>query len=270
MTRVAGPGSADTNVSWALLGLGALAALVSLAAGGYRFGFEVIHDAGYYFSGTFLQLISSFGETLPAIALLALLSKRNPRVLWMAVLASLYAAVFTHLLKNLFDSDRPPAVFGDWVVLGGEALKLHSFTSGHTVTAFVLAACFSVGSPRSAKIIFYSFAVSVGLSRVCLGVHWPVDVFGGVAVAGLSVYLALQTLRFSAWGLGLAAHCLFVCLIAACALVQLLIVPEHPAPLFVLRVAIGATSLSVLVRDYIMGPVSTFALACNVAESSPR
>ena len=94
--------------------------------------------------------------------------------------------------------------------------------------------------------------------------------FGGVAVAGLSVYLALQTLRLSDWGLGLAPHCLFVCLIAVCALVQLLIVPQYPVPLFVLRVAIGATSLSVLVRDYMLPQASTFALACNVAESSPR
>jgi hypothetical protein len=162
--------------------------------------------------------------------------------------------MLTDSLKHFCNAARPPAVFGDWVAVPGAVLKLHSFPSGHTVTAFLLAACFSIGAPRSVRFSVYALAVAVGLSRVWLGVHWPMDVIAGAGIAGLSVCLAIQTMKYSSWGLELAPHLLLVSLIAICAVLQWTAVPDYPL-MHLLRVALGAAALSVLARDYFFRPL---------------
>jgi len=254
LSETAGPGPVDQNLNLVLAGLCALAALILVTADGYRIGFEAVHSVGRYVPAVLLETLSKFGETLAAICLIALLAKRQPRVLWMGVLASAYATTLTHVLKSLCDTARPPAVLGDWVAVTGPVLKLHSFPSGHTVTVFLLAACFSVGAPRSIRFLFYTLAAAVGASRVWVGVHWPIDVIVGIGVAGLSVGLAVRTMKSANCGLGLAPHLFFVSLIAVCAVWELMKSSEYPlARLF--GIAIAVPSLFVLARDYLFRPL---------------
>ena len=255
LSRAGGPGAADARRALLLAGLSILAGTILITVGGYRIGFDAAHRMGHFFPEIWLELASTVGDTLPAVALFALLAKREPRALWMGVLASAYAMTITSVLKHLCNATRPPAVFGDAVVLGGAALRLHSFPSGHTVTAFVLAACLAVGAARNARIALYAGATFVGLSRVWLGVHWPIDVVTGVGVAGFSVWLAIRTMRASSWGLGLTPHFVFVLLICACAILQVTTIPEYPIPPYLLRVGIAAAALSVLSRDYLLRPL---------------
>src|SRR5262249_21125624 len=155
--------------------------------GGYRVGFDAMHDLGKLLPGTLLETLSKFGETLVAICLIAIFARRQPRAAWLAVLASLYAAPLTWVLKRVCHAARPPAVLGDWVATAGPVLKLYSFPSGHTVTAFLLAACLSVGATRNVRLSLFALAMAVGASRVWMGVHWPIDVIAGAGIAGLSI-----------------------------------------------------------------------------------
>ena len=250
MAEASGPGPVDQKLNLILAGVCILTALVLLAVGGYRVGFDAVRDIGRHLPTVFLEILSKFGETSAAICLIALIARRHPRAVWMGVVASVYATALTHALKGVCDTARPAAVLGKWVTVIGPVLKLHSFPSGHTMTAFLLAACISVGAPINTRLLLYALAAAVGLSRVWIGAHWPIDVIAGAGIAGLSVALSISTMRLTDWVPGLIAHLAVVSLIAVCAVWELMIVPEYPLARL-LSVVIAACSLSVLARDYV-------------------
>lgn len=66
-----------------------------------------------------------------------------------------------------------------------------SFPSAHTSTAFALATSLSMQYPRwYVYIPAYTWASSVGYSRIYVGVHYPSDVFIGACVGTLSAFLS--------------------------------------------------------------------------------
>jgi membrane-associated phospholipid phosphatase len=253
--QTASPGRIDRNLHVALASVFGLATSILVATGGYRVGFATINELSPVLSRNLLQLVTSCGDTWLAVCSLALLAKRRPRVLWMAVLAILYASILTVGLKDLFDTARPPAVFGHALNLIGPALKARSFPSGHTVTAFVTAACFSVGASSRAKCLFFALATAVGLSRVLVGVHWPVDITAGAALASLSVILAIYTLDAARWRVHWTMQPFIVVLIAICAFLELIRAQDYPLAQ-PLAVGIAFVSLCVLAKDYLLGPLS--------------
>ena len=101
-----------------------------------------------------------------------------------AILAVLLAGIFTTVGKELISSSRPVSVLGDGIFVLGPVLRGNSFPSGHTATVF--AAAFSLRG-RVPQWILYSaltLAALVGLSRIYIGVHFPMDVFFG-SITGL-------------------------------------------------------------------------------------
>ncbi|MCM3882822.1 phosphatase PAP2 family protein [Frankia sp. R82] len=93
-------------------------------------------------------------------------------------------------LAALVDRARPPAA--DWITHPSG----HAFPSGHTTTSTLVAIGVAVilhrraGRPatRVAAVVLPGlWAISVGASRVYLGVHWPTDVLAGWLLA---VFLA--------------------------------------------------------------------------------
>ena len=99
-------------------------------------------------------------------------------------------------LRDWIGRRRPPLVYPDPKPLMGVP---HSgaFPSGHTTTAFACATVLAWASPRLAVPVFV-LAAAIGLSRIYVGVHWPLDVLGG-AVLGVLVGLgAIALLRLAA------------------------------------------------------------------------
>lgn len=254
MLEPGGPGPADQKLNLLLAGLCATAATILFVAGGYRVGFETMHEADLYLPAAFLETLSELGATVPAICLVALLAKRQPRVVWMAVLASAYATLLTHFLKVLCDTARPPAVLGDWAVVTGPILRHYSFPSGHTVTAFLLAGCFSIGMTRSIRLLLYMLATAAGLSRIWIGVHWPIDVIAGAGIAALSIALAIPTMGFAKRSLVLLPHLAFMPLVAVCAFLEWKAAPDYSLA-HLMRITIATVSLAVLARDYVFQPL---------------
>ena len=64
-----------------------------------------------------------------------------------------------------------------------------AFPSGHMAFYFALAfSLFYIGYKRLG-VFFSAILLLMGVSRVFIGVHWPIDIIGGIGVAFLSVYI---------------------------------------------------------------------------------
>jgi undecaprenyl-diphosphatase len=103
--------------------------------------------------------------------------------------ATLGATLVSHALKRSLTRARPDASID-----GFEALALNpdkfSFPSGHTAAAFAVAVAWA-GEPFNLGPLALLLATGIGLSRVYLGAHYPLDVAAGGAL-GVSAGLAAR------------------------------------------------------------------------------
>lgn len=94
------------------------------------------------------------------------------------------------LLKPLVGRIRPSVEMGA-IVVGNQSTD-PSFPSGHATIAFAMAVVLANKEPKW-KWMFYTLAVLISLSRIYLGVHYPLDVISG-SIFGL-VIGRLSTMR---------------------------------------------------------------------------
>ena len=108
-------------------------------------------------------------------------------ITWTA--AQLVNGALTYGLKATVNRPRPAA--SDPTLIALEDVRIHSFPSGHTSSAFALATSISLDHPRWYVITpAYMFASLVGYSRCYLGVHYPSDVIAGALLGSGSAWLA--------------------------------------------------------------------------------
>ena len=91
----------------------------------------------------------------------------------------------------------------------GPAHRRSSFPSGHTLTAFLVAGLLAGYRPRWAFPAL-ALATLAGLSRVAVGVHWPLDVLGGAAGGLLAAWVGMHVARRRPWGTRPAPHLVLV------------------------------------------------------------
>ncbi len=227
--------------AWVVLPLAALAlALVvqmqsesSAAALTHRALFSSINQAASQWPARAWSALTALGDASVLFALLSALLLFRPQALAAVLAAVPLGGLFSVLLKRLFDAPRPAAVLeGVQFHLIGPLLSNHSFPSGHTISAFAAAvAVLAVLQPsaRSLRplatqftavfIAAISLATAVGISRVAVGAHWPVDVLAGAAcgwLAGLSGAAASRRWP-SLWRGAVSQHWLMVVLIGVAA-----------------------------------------------------
>ena len=204
--------------------------------------------------------LTVLGDTLLAFTLCLPLWRRRPDLVWAFVLVALLGTAWARGLKPLVDEARPLAVLDGAVHLIGPPRRADGFPSGHATAAFAIAGLWVLGTrSRVAATIALALATLAALSRVVVGVHWPVDVlagaFGGWLAASAALAISRRTLRFGAhpavqWAVGL--------FLSACAVALVLSLPrrEYPDALLLER-AIGiaclAAALGALWRDARLG-----------------
>ncbi|HPS56773.1 MAG TPA: phosphatase PAP2 family protein [Spirochaetota bacterium] len=111
----------------------------------------------------------------------------------MALIYVVNAGIY-QLLKHLVHRPRP-FVIQDAVVRAqlADMQFFSSFPSGHAANAFMIAVILSAIYTKK-RPVFYFTAFLVALSRIYLGVHYPLDVIAG-ALLGLSLTWLILRLR---------------------------------------------------------------------------
>ncbi len=139
----------------------------------------------------FWAWMTSLGDTSVAVVLIWLFLPKNSQALVRLSFVFVLGSILSPVIKHYFDYPRPLGVLGNSVVVVGPALQTHGFVSGHTLTAFLVAA-----------LVFYNYqtrwmfgaifvAALVGVSRIMVGAHWPADVLIGALVGWGAGILAI-------------------------------------------------------------------------------
>ena len=217
------PANSAVGAAW-LLYWALAAAVVGLTLYlllGYHAGFVPLNALTALGPGWPWEWLNMLGDERVAFALTLLFAHRHPRVFWTLICAAVVAALYARGLKPLFDADRPPAVLAaEAFNLIGPERRNHSFPSGHTTTAAVFFGVLVYYARRLHwRLLFTLLAVLAGLSRVAVGVHWPVDVAAGLAGGALAAWVGVWLAQRSTWGIGkVALHLAFVVVAAVMAL----------------------------------------------------
>ncbi len=137
------------------------------------------------------EAVTMLGEQYFFIAVITLIywniSKREGIKL---ASAFLYSAFLNSLLKIVFHTPRPFEKLGTINAKRLQTATGYSFPSGHTqhsTTFFITLA--QIIRRRWFSVIALVVIILIGVSRVYLGVHWPVDVIGGWILGVLVAYV---------------------------------------------------------------------------------
>ena len=139
------------------------------------------------------------GYILILIALVIIFSaKRYKDRIYSLVFASLILllsnGIFTQTIRFFFFRERPFVELG-FVPLIAKSAGEAAFPSGHASFFFALAfAVFYLGQRRW-SFIFLAISLLMGIARVYVGVHWPLDIVAGAVVAFISAFIVKSLLE---------------------------------------------------------------------------
>lgn len=154
------------------------------------------------YTGTFLWAnLTILGDGLVGSVIFLVFIRKKPQLVWTALLAAVVALLMVHTLKPILDIARPPAVLEpDSFTIIGPTLKYRAFPSGHTATIFTIAGVFTLFFRAYwQRISLFTFGLLVGVSRIIVGVHWPLDVLAGALIGLISALIGFRIVKKLKW-----------------------------------------------------------------------
>ena len=191
--------------TWAVPLAGLILLLVIGLTGTNQSLFLFLNDLLYLEPAGLWLNITLFGDGGMIMVLVLPFIGRRPDLIWSGILAALLTTLLVNGGKEFFLLDRPPNVLaaGSFHQIGN-VFGATSFPSGHTAAAFTLAGVVALlPFPDRVRVGVLLFAILIGLSRIAIGAHWPMDVAAGMVVgwvaALLGVYLARRIPGEGVW-----------------------------------------------------------------------
>jgi membrane-associated phospholipid phosphatase len=247
----------DTGADRWLSGTAALSAACAAVlyfSAGYHAGFGWLNSWSQWLPPLFWEAVTALGDEHVTLSLVLLAARRQPQFVWALFCSLLLGLAYSQGLKHGIGTLRPPAVLpAGSFNLAGPALETHSFPSGHTQLAFgtvgVLLYFIKGSGARTALLLL---AALVGVSRIALGVHWPVDALTGAFGGALGALLGLRLSQVWHWGMGPTGRRTLVLLLALFPL-QLLMGHDGGLTLIApLLYLVALVSLAVAAQDHLL------------------
>lgn len=264
-----------SNVKWSFL---ILPAVILLALVIFLWTKDALSKEGYidiqkncflFINGKLSQFpdieynMTQLGNALIVMSLLSMLVVILPKMWEAMIWGSLFSAIFTNGLKNIFKIPRPAAVLdhNSFKIIGETLAGNNSLPSGHSITIFTMVTILMLGFSPSKfwqKILWFAGWVALGaglaLSRVALGAHYPLDVIvGGVFgyVSGVCGILLTEKLRWWNWLSDRKySPFLFILFLAAGVVIVQKMFQEN-LPVYYIAIAGLAVSLFIISKKYV-------------------
>lgn len=112
--------------------------------------------------------------------------RRDRKALLLTAGGLIIGAIITFLIRLFYQQPRPFVTFPINPLIN--KVDLLSFPSTHTLTMAVVAFSFYFYHSKFAPLLIF-FLIWVGFSRIYVGVHYPLDILGGLIVGIISVHL---------------------------------------------------------------------------------
>jgi membrane-associated phospholipid phosphatase len=159
------------------------------------------------------SIFTTLGDASVLLCLLSPLLVWRPRMMFAMLAAAPLGGLLSLSLKAAFRAHRPAThINPDHFNVIGPLLNNDSFPSGHTITAFAIALALvatllvqartnpvvggrakrtasglrEMAGMSAIMLAIIATAALVGLSRIAVGAHWPVDVLAGAACGWLA------------------------------------------------------------------------------------
>jgi membrane-associated phospholipid phosphatase len=135
--------------------------------------------------------ITNIGDGYTIIVISLILLLYNYRTSFLMITSYAVTAITAQILKYSFDAPRPRLYFKDQLahihfVKGLYVLAVHSFPSGHTVTAFSAGVVITyLAKDKGWGIVLLFIALMVGYSRMYLSQHFFEDILAGSVIGVL-------------------------------------------------------------------------------------
>jgi|SRR3989338_234616 len=138
------------------------------------------------------------GYVLIGVVLCLVIFRSSPRkrLMFLEAVASaiLSRLVITEIIRAFYHHPRPFAALANVANTINESGW--SFPSGHAALYFALATAVWFYN-RKFGVVFCGVAIVMGIARVAVGAHWPLDIVGGIVVGIVSAIIVHHFARKS-------------------------------------------------------------------------
>lgn len=164
--------------------------------------FLALNHSGHAFGSALWANLTVLGDGAVALALVLPCIKRRPERFWAALIAAVVATAYVQIIKHAIPVSRPLGLLQDGSFFhAGPPHRSGSFPSGHAAAVFALAGVWVMGMRERAllKLALLLLASLVSLSRVMVGVHWPLDLLAGMLGGWLAGWCGLALSSHFGW-----------------------------------------------------------------------
>jgi membrane-associated phospholipid phosphatase len=188
--------------AWAPPLVAALLAAVIAATGTNHSLFLMLNHAGHRLGENFWVNLTLLGDGAVALAVVLPCIRRSPQCFWAALIAAVLATLYVQGMKQVINVPRPPAWFAPGEFFqAGPVYRAVSFPSGHAAAIFAISGIWIMSHTRHylLRTTLLVLALLVSLSRVMVGVHWPLDLLGGMLGGWLAAWCGLVVYARYGW-----------------------------------------------------------------------